>query len=54
MGQGEPHPRRHDEQARLGDPGMMRLVEWDTPREMFVKDCGYLDENRERLARALR
>jgi len=43
-----------DEQARLGDPGMMRLVEWDTPREMFVKDCGYLDENRERLARALR
>jgi hypothetical protein len=42
-----------DEQARLGDPGMMRLVGWDTPRRMFVNDVGYLDENRAVLQRAL-
>jgi hypothetical protein len=42
-----------DEQARLGDPGMIRLVGWDTPREMFVNDVGYLDEHRALLERAL-
>jgi phosphotransferase family enzyme len=42
-----------DEQARLGDPGMMRLVGWDTPRQMFVNDVGYLDEHRAVLQRAL-
>lgn len=42
-----------DEQARLGDPGMIRLVVWDTPRQMFVNDVGYLDEHRAVLERAL-
>jgi hypothetical protein len=42
-----------DEQARLGDPGMMRLVAWDTPRKMFVNDVGYLDKHRERFEGAL-
>ncbi|TMC44564.1 MAG: aminoglycoside phosphotransferase family protein [Chloroflexi bacterium] len=42
-----------DEQAKLGDPGMVRLVGWDTPRQMFVKDLGYIDENRGELERAL-
>src|SRR5438874_2138446 len=42
-----------DEQAKLGDPGMERLVAWDTPRQMFVKDLGYIDENRRELERAL-
>jgi len=42
-----------DEQARLGDPGMIRLVGWDTPRLMFVNDVGYLDEHRAVLERAL-
>jgi hypothetical protein len=42
-----------DEQARLGDPGMIRLVGWDTPRQMFVDDVGYLDEHRAVLERAL-
>lgn len=41
------------EQARLGDPGMMRLVGWDTPRRMFVNDVGYLDRHRTILERAL-
>jgi len=42
-----------DEQARLGDPGMQRLVAWDTPRQMFVRDVAYLDERRAALERAL-
>jgi hypothetical protein len=42
-----------DEQARLGDPGMRRLVDWDTPRKMFVTDLAYLDANRRELDRAL-
>ena len=42
-----------DEQARLGDPGMMRLVGWDTPRQMCVNDVGYLDEHWAVLQRAL-
>jgi hypothetical protein len=42
-----------DEQAQLGDPGMRRLVEWDTPRRMLEDDVGYLDEHREKLERAL-
>jgi hypothetical protein len=42
-----------DEQARLGDPGMIRLVGWDTPRRMFVNDLGYLDEHRAVLQAAL-
>ena len=43
-----------EEQARLGDPGMQRLVELDRPREMFLTDVGYLDDHRERFERALR
>lgn len=42
-----------DEQARLGDPGMMKLVGWDTPRKMLVDDVGYLDEHKVFLQRAL-
>jgi len=42
-----------DEQARLGDPGMMKLVGWDTPRKLFVDDVGYLDKHRALLERAL-
>lgn len=42
-----------DEQARLGDPGMMKLVGWDTPHKMFVDDVGYLDEHKVFLQRAL-
>ena len=42
-----------DEQARLGDPGMKRLVGWDTPRRMFVNDAGYLDRHRDAFERAL-
>ncbi len=42
-----------DEQARLGDPGMIKLVGWDTPRKMLVDDVGYLDEHRLLLERAL-
>jgi hypothetical protein len=42
-----------DEQARLGDPGMIRLVGWHTPQLMFVNDVGYLDEHRAVLDRAL-
>jgi len=42
-----------DEQARLGDPGMVRLVGWGTPRQMFVDDVGYLDEHLAVLERAL-
>jgi len=41
------------EEARLGDPGMRRLVEWDTPRIMFEDDVGYLERHRETLERAL-
>ena len=41
------------EQARRGDPGMRRLVEWDTPRIMFEDDVGYLERHRERLERSL-
>src|SRR5438034_281100 len=41
------------EQARLGDPGMKRLVEWDTPRSMFEDDIGYLEDHRETLEGAL-
>ena len=41
------------EQARLGDPGMKRLVEWDTPRSMCEDDIGYLDDHRETLEGAL-
>lgn len=41
------------EQARLGDPGMRKLVEWDTPRRMFEEDVGYLDKHREMLEDAL-
>jgi hypothetical protein len=40
-------------QARLGDPGMIRLVGWDTPRKMFVDDIGYLEEHHDAFARAL-
>ena len=42
-----------DEQAKLGDPGMMRLVGWDIPHKMFVNDVGYLDDHRGVLQRAL-
>lgn len=42
-----------EEQARLGDPGMQRLVAWDTPRQMFVRDVAYLDDRRVALERAL-
>ena len=42
-----------DEAARLGDPGMMRLVASNTPKLMFVNDVGYLDEHRAVLQRAL-
>jgi Ser/Thr protein kinase RdoA (MazF antagonist) len=42
-----------DEQARLGDLGMQRLVAWGAPRQMFVKDLGYLDQNRSEFERAL-
>ncbi len=42
-----------DEQASLGDPGMQRLVAWDTPRKMFVDDLQYLDARRAELERAL-
>lgn len=42
-----------DEQARLGDPGMRKLVSWDTPRKMLIDDVGYLDKHRELLERAL-
>jgi len=42
-----------DEQARLGDPGMKRLVGWDTPRRMFLNDAGYLDRHRDAFERAL-
>jgi hypothetical protein len=31
----------------------VRLAGWDTPRPMFVKDLGYVDENRGELERAL-
>ncbi len=42
-----------DEQARLGDPGMMKLAGWETPRKMFVDDVGYLDRHQAILERAL-
>lgn len=42
-----------DEQARLGDPGMRKLVGWDTPRKMLIDDVGYLDRHRKVLERAL-
>jgi hypothetical protein len=42
-----------EEQAKLGDPGMRKLVSWDTPRLMFVNDVGYLDQHRATLDRAL-
>ena len=42
-----------EEQARLGDPGMRRLVSWDTPRKMFVDDLRYIDQHRGELERAL-
>jgi hypothetical protein len=42
-----------EEQAGLGDPGMRKLVEWDTPRRMFQDEVGFLDEHREKLDRAL-
>lgn len=42
-----------NEQARLGDPGMMRLVTWDVPRRMFINDVEYLDHYRTLLERAL-
>jgi hypothetical protein len=32
---------------------MRRLVDWDTPRKMFVTDLAYLDANRRELDRAL-
>jgi hypothetical protein len=32
---------------------MMRLVSGDTPRQMLVKDCGYLEEHQEQLERVL-
>lgn len=43
-----------DQQARLGDPGMRKLVGWDTPRKMFVDDLAYLDARRSLWERALR
>ena len=42
-----------EEQARLGDPGFQRLLEWDTPRKMVEDDLGYLDANDAVLQRAL-
>ena len=42
-----------DEQARLGDLGMQKLVGWDTPRRMFEDDVGFLDRHSEALGRAL-
>jgi hypothetical protein len=41
------------EQARLGDPGMIRLVRSDTPLRMFEDDASYLDRSREVLERAI-
>lgn len=41
------------EQARLGDPGMQRLVSWNVPRQMFEDDVRYLDEHWVELERAL-
>ena len=41
------------EQARLGDPGMVKLVAAGVPHGMLVKDVGYLDAHRAILARAL-
>jgi hypothetical protein len=32
---------------------MKRLVEFDTPRQMFVVDVGYLDQHRAAFERAL-
>jgi Ser/Thr protein kinase RdoA (MazF antagonist) len=42
-----------EQQARLGDPGMIKLVGWDTPRKMFVDDLGYLEQHHRAFARAL-
>lgn len=42
-----------EEQARLGDSGMMKLVDWDTPRKMFVNDLAYIDARRPLWERSL-
>jgi hypothetical protein len=40
-------------EARLGDPGMQRLVSVNVPRIMIENDVRYLDEHRSTLERAL-
>ncbi|MEK7861917.1 MAG: phosphotransferase, partial [Chloroflexota bacterium] len=42
-----------DDQARLGDVGMQRLVSWNVPKKMFEDDVRYLDEHWGLLERAL-
>jgi Ser/Thr protein kinase RdoA (MazF antagonist) len=42
-----------EEQASLGDPGFMTLVESGTPRRMLRDDTAYLNEHRPKLERAL-
>ena len=42
-----------EDQARLDDVGMQRLVGWSVPSKMFVDDVHYLDEHWKTLERAL-
>lgn len=42
-----------EEGARQGDPGLQRLVSWNTPKKMYEDDVRHLEENRETLERAI-